>query len=117
MLPRKNRLTSRYEYKKVYRDGRKVGNRFFNLFYLRRFNQAEDTKVGIVVSKKLIKSSPKRNRLKRVFREIVRTNFGKMGSGYWVVINPKLNALNGKYAEINTEFIETIQKIPFSGTI
>ncbi len=113
MLPRKNRLTGRYEYRKVYRDGKKVGNSFFNLFYLKLLDPEEATKVGIVVSKKLVKSSPKRNRLKRIFREIVRINFGKMGSGYWVVINPKLSALNGKYAEINTEFVKTIQKIPF----
>ena len=114
MLPKEHRLTTRYEYGKVRKDGIHVSAHFFHLYYLARYDSAEDTKVGIIISNKFSKSAPVRNRLKRVFREVIRTNFGKIKSGYWIVVHPKFNVKDAKYEEINSDFIKTIQKSPFS---
>jgi len=114
MLPKKHRLTTRYEFGKVKRDGVKVSSRFFYLYYLKRFDPVEDTKVGVVLSNKFSKVAPQRNRVKRQFREIIRTNFGKIKSGYWIVIYPKSNVKEAKYEEINTDFLKILQKSPFS---
>jgi ribonuclease P protein component len=114
MLPKEHRLTTRYEYGKVRRDGTHVSSRFFHLYYLARYDPTEKTKVGIVISNKFSKSAPARNKLKRIFREVIRLNFGKMKSGYWIVIHPKFNVKDAKYEEINSDFIKTIQKAPFA---
>ncbi|HDQ88791.1 MAG TPA: ribonuclease P protein component [candidate division WWE3 bacterium] len=114
MLIKKHRLTTRYEYGKVRRDGTHIPSRFFHLYYLKRYDPTEDTKVGIVVSNKFSKSAPERNHLKRIFREIIRTNFGKIKSGYWIVVHPKFNAKEAKYEKINLDFLKILQKSPFA---
>jgi ribonuclease P protein component len=114
MLPKKHRLTTRYEYGKVRKDGNHISARFFHLDYLARYDSLEDTKVGIAISNRFSKSAPARNKVKRIFREVIRTNFGKMKTGYWIVIHPKFNTKEAKYEEINTDFIKTLQKVPFS---
>lgn len=114
MLPKKHRLTTRYEYSKVKRDGSQVSSRFFHLYYLKRYDSTEDTKAGIVISNKFSKVAPARNKVKRQFREIIRTNFGKIKSGYWIVVYPKFNVKEAKYEEINLEFIKILQKSPFA---
>lgn len=112
MLKRKNRLLSNYEYGITRRKGQKVFTRFFSLYYLNR-NEGP-TKVGIITSRKFAKTAVMRNRIKRIFREIVRSNFDKIKPGFWIIIYPKKESLNAKYEEINTEFTKTLSKAPFS---
>jgi ribonuclease P protein component len=111
MLKKPFRLSSKYEFNLTRRKGQAFKGEFFTLYLFKPNNYEGPAKVGFVVSNKLSKSAVKRNGLKRLFREAVRANYDKIKPGYWVVIYPKLASLNKKYEDINTDFIETIQKI------
>lgn len=115
MLKKKNRLTSNHEFNRVYRSGTKVRTPLFDIFYLQLNDSTVPSKFGFVVSNKFSKVAPKRNKIKRVFREVVRENFEKIKSGYWIVIKPKDPSKHKEYEEINTEFNKVLSKVPFSG--
>lgn len=113
MLKRKNRLTSTYEFNKTRNLGKKYESRSFYIFYYEVAPDL-DTRVGIVVSNKFHKAAVKRNRIKRLFSEVIRNNFDKINKGYWLVIHPKVNTLEKSYEEINADFVNSIQTLPFS---
>jgi len=111
MLKKENRLLSRYEFRKTHFKGQRIRTPFFYFYFL---EQKGPTKVGIVVSNKFSKKAVVRNRTKRVFREIVRQNFGRIQPGFWIVLHPSRKSLNASYEELNTEFNKILQKAPFS---
>lgn len=118
MLPKKNRLTTRYEFDKVRKvankDGTKISGKYFHFFYMKQKDIKNPTKVGIVVSNKFNKSAVVRNRVKRLFREVFLKNFDKIRDGYWVVIHPKFVSIGKSYEEINADFNKILQKIPLA---
>lgn len=114
MLKKENRLVSDFEFNITRKYGIKFSNELFNFYLLQANNYSGPVKVGIVISKKLDKRATKRNRVKRVFSEIVRNNLDKFRPNYWVVIHPKIESFEKNYEEINTQFNQTLQKIPFT---
>lgn len=116
MLKKENRLTTRYQYNKVRRLGQKYSAQYFHLYYLDISQHEENisTQVGFIVTKRFHKSAVKRNRVKRIFREVVRQNFDKIKPGYWIVIYPKVKSLEKGYEEINTDFTKDIQNLPIA---
>lgn len=112
MLSKKHRLSTTYEFNKTRRLGKKVTNSLFDLFYLNIDGYEGPTRVGVVVSNHYSKIAPVRNRVKRVFREVVRLNLKNLKGGYWIVIHPKKSAEERKYEEVNTQFIKTLSKTP-----
>lgn len=60
-----------WEYRYIYRNGRRKANRFFVLYYLE--TSLGYSRVGISTSRKLC-GAVKRNRIKRIIREIVRAD-------------------------------------------
>lgn len=114
MLKRKNRLTSNFEFNVARKYGEYYKGQFFHIYFLKPRNYSGPTKVGIVVSTKLHKKATKRNRVKRIFREVVRNNFEKINKGnLWIVIHPKTNSLGTSYEEINTDFNKVLQEVSF----
>jgi ribonuclease P protein component len=111
MLKKENRLSSKYEFGITRKYGKQISGKFFHLYLVKPHNYEGPAKVGIVVSNKFSKSAVKRNKLKRIFREITRTNFDKIPKGYWVVLYPKFYAINQKYEEISSDFNKVLQKI------
>lgn len=114
MLKKKNRLTTDYEFNNVYRKGKKHSSEYFDIFYLSKKDYEGPTKVGFVVSNKFSKVAPKRNRVKRVFREIIKENLEKINDNLWIIIKPKPLSLEKNYEEISTEFNKVLSKIPIS---
>jgi len=110
MLKRENRLLSNHEFRKTHFKGRRIKTPLFYLYFL---GQEGPTKVGIVVSNKFSKKAVVRNRVKRIFREIVRQNFGKIKPGFWIVLHPAQKSLKVSYEELNFEFNKILQKVPF----
>ena len=112
MLRRKNRLTSKFEFNVTRKHGTYYEGQYFHIYFLKPRNYKGPTKVGIVVSTKTAKKATKRNRVKRVFREVVRKNFEKIDRGdLWVVIHPKVSSLDKKYEEVSTDFNKILQKV------
>jgi ribonuclease P protein component len=112
MLQKKNRLSTTYEFNKVRRVGKRIRNPLFDLFYLDvREKPKGAVQVGIVVTNKYSKIAPVRNRVKRVFREVIKLNLEHIPKGFWLVIHPKKLAEEKTHEEISTEFNKVLSKI------
>lgn len=84
------------------------------MFVLQPRNYEGPTKYGVVVSNKVHKKAVKRNRTKRVFREVVRKNTAQVpDKNLWIVIQPRKEALDKNYEEVSAEFNKTLQKVSF----
>ena len=115
MFKRTHRLSSNFEFNVTRKHGKYYEGEFSHIYFLKPKNYKGPTKVGIVVSTKIHKKDTKRNRVKRVFREVVRNSFEKIDKGnLWIVIHPKVASLDKKYEEINTDFNKVIQEVPLS---
>jgi ribonuclease P protein component len=114
MLKKPMRLSSKYEFNKTRRFGKVFNGNHSRMYIYKPENYNGPSKVGFVVSNKLSKSAVRRNRIRRIFREAVRSNYDKIKPGYWIVIYPKFNSINNKYEEINTDIVEILQKVPFT---
>lgn len=67
---RKRRLVTQAEYDLVFKKANKVNQKYLLALY--RTNSVDFARVGIIVSKKTAKSSPTRNKIKRITRESFR---------------------------------------------
>lgn len=88
MLPIKNRLTRKDDFQKVHRDGKFFSIKGLSLLY--RPNDLQQTRIGIVVSKKSLRLATDRNRIKRLLREALRQSFSAIRPGFDIVIHSKL---------------------------
>lgn len=79
-------LKNSKEFNSIYSKGRKIYTKYTILFVAKDQNQ----KFGFVCSKK-VGNAVIRNRLKRIFREIVRKNISKFNTNYSFVIVAKKN--------------------------
>lgn len=114
MLKKENRLNTTYEFNKVKRFGEKYRGGFFSIAYLNVRDYGGPTRFGIVVANKFNKLATKRNRVKRVFREVIRLNLDKIKDGYWVVIFPSKLSEDKGYEEVNTEFSKVLPTLSIS---
>ncbi len=83
-----------------------------HMYVLQAKNYQGEPKIGIVISTKFSKSAVKRNRVKRLYREVLQKNLSKFGNDLWVVVHPKFNCLEKEYEEISADFDQLLQKIP-----
>lgn len=114
MLNKKNRLTSKFQFNVTRKYGKYYEGLLSHIYVLKPQNYNGDTKVGIVISNKFHKKAVKRNKTRRIFREIIRDNINKFGDGMWVVVHPKFDCLGKTYEEIGSDFTKTLQKISVS---
>ena len=105
MLKKENRLTSKVEFNITRKYGGKKSGNHFHIFYLQTKKYIGPTKVGIVISNKFDKRAVKRNKVKRLFREVIRKNMNLLPDNLWVVIHPRFHTIDKSYEEINTDFI------------
>ncbi|OGC48112.1 ribonuclease P protein component [candidate division WWE3 bacterium RIFCSPLOWO2_01_FULL_37_15] len=110
MLKKQHRLSTDYEFKLTRKYGRNLVSRYFYLYVLKPQNYEGQTRVGIIVSNKFDKSAVKRNRIKRIYREIIRNNLDKIPPKLWIIVYPKISSQGAKYEDVNTEFTDILQK-------
>ena len=113
MLPSKNRLITNFEFKITRKHGQHIEGKYTHLYALRPRGYLGPSKFGFVVTNKFEKSAPKRNRIKRLLREITRLNYEDLDleENLWIVIQPKANIKEQPYEEVSTDLIENLQKI------
>jgi len=70
MFARKYRLTKKKDFERLYKKGRSVKKDF--LIFKTLKNDLENSRIGIVISKKAMKKAVKRNLMKRRIREAIR---------------------------------------------
>lgn len=127
MLPKENRIRTRFEFGKVKKYGDAYRYKYFYLYALPlsrlesisngRWDIGGQTQVGFLVSAKLHKNAVVRNKIKRWFRESVRQNFDKIAKGWWLVFHPRFISVSADYEKINTEVTRALQKLSFSGQV
>jgi len=85
MIPFKNRFHGHNSLSFVYKNGKSVRSRFFNLKYINNQNR-KNSRLVVVVSKKVIKSAVKRNRIRRRVYEVLRHQIENIAATHDLVI-------------------------------
>ncbi len=82
MLPKNYRLKNNSAFNATYRLKNIVSNRYFFVYSgVQITEETQNLKIGFVVSKKFHKRAVKRNRIKRIMREIIRLKLKNGGLG------------------------------------
>ena len=104
-LRAEQRIRRRAEFQRVYEQGARLHSRYATLFIL-----ANDTSVGrlgIAATKKL-GDAVRRNRAKRLIREIFRRN--NIASGYDVVVIPKRELLGASLTVLEADYRHLLER-------
>lgn len=99
------RIRRRAEYQKIYQDGKRFHARLMTLFILPTDRQA--SRLGIAATRKL-GSAVRRNRAKRLVREIFRRN--KPGAGYDIVVVPRPEMLSAGFADLEADYCSALKR-------
>lgn len=102
-FPSSLRIQKREEYRLIYSKGKKISSDSFSLFMLG--NGFGKGRLGITVTKRVGKAN-KRNKVKRIFREIFRKNKDRMSKDFDMIIHAKPVVLNKNYRELEKEILE-----------
>jgi ribonuclease P protein component len=105
-LPRSLSLKSRAEIGGLLKEGRRFPGNYFTLVWM----PAEDFKYGVFLSKQT-GTAVERNRLKRLFREAVRLNRGRLNKPGKLALLPGVQANNKEFNEINTDVGRVLERI------
>ena len=71
-FPKELKIRKSSEYEEIFGTSKRLRSQHFNILYVQ--NSLGYPRTGIVVGKKNVRSSVKRNRIKRVVREVFRNN-------------------------------------------
>jgi ribonuclease P protein component len=107
MLPLKNRLKKKKEFKEVFKKGEPFEEDF--LFLKKKKNDSKEIKIGFIVSLKVSKKAVVRNKIKRTLREVVKNKINKTERGYDVVFIARPEIKNKDFQEIK-ECLEKLLK-------
>lgn len=107
-FPKSSRLLKRDEFRRVYDEGRKVQARYFTAFVLT--NSHEQPRIGITVTRKAGKSV-RRNRARRLVREVFRKNKLLVPQGVDMVINVKQILIDARYSDLEEDFTAFLKRI------
>ncbi len=86
-MKKKYVLKKNYEFDEIIKNGKKVSNDYFIIFFL-RYSDEKEYKIGISVGKKY-GNAPTRNKEKRRVRHMIRNNAGMIGKNKRYVIISK----------------------------
>ncbi len=101
MLKRENRIRLKKEFLEIKDKGKIKYSPFFGLVFLKKDDDLK--KVGFIVSKKISKRAVDRNKIRRIFSEIMRKNLDKLEAGSRIVFLAKKEILGKKMVEIKEE--------------
>ncbi|MDD5434293.1 MAG: ribonuclease P protein component [Nitrospira sp.] len=104
----KYKIRKGWEYRFIYKNGRRKSNRFFVLYYIK--NNLGYSRFGISASKKL-GNAVKRNRIKRLIREVIRLRDDIKGMGMDIVIVARDGMLGINFKEANEAFGNLIKYV------
>ena len=99
------RIRRRTDFKQVYEHGARVHGRYSTLFILP--NTLAVGRLGIAATKKL-GGAVRRNRAKRLIREVFRHN--KIASGFDVIVVPKRELLNATLSVLEADYRRILER-------
>jgi ribonuclease P protein component len=98
MLPKTNRLKSKKDFDRVFKEGK--GFKEGPLFLKIAKNNLGNVRFGFVVSKKVSKKATLRNKLKRQMRELIRLRLGRIKKGIDGVLIISSKGANEKFQKL-----------------
>lgn len=107
-FPRSCRLTARKQFLVVYGRGRRIGSRSLTLFGLP--NSSATSRLGITVTRK-VGSAARRNRIKRMLRDVFRRRRRELVPQMDLVVNAHPGFCDRSLAEVEQEFMTTFSKL------
>lgn len=109
MLTKANRLKSDRDFKRVFKNGRILENNFFRIKFFR--NQKNTNRFGFIVSNRISNKATVRNSLRRRLRSASKSLLKNYGTGFDIVIWPKIEAVKLKYADLYFNLNVLINKL------
>ncbi|MCJ2544425.1 ribonuclease P protein component [Thermostichus vulcanus] len=112
MLPAHHRLRERRAFQALYRASQRRSSAGLTLLFHPMPPELEGipSQVGLVISRKVSKSSVRRNRLRRQLREILRSLCPNLKPGYRLLLIPKAGVLNWSWGQLQVEVQRLLQK-------
>ena len=107
--PKRVRLLTSKDFRRVYRLGRRASSRLLSLFF--DPNNLDYSRFGITVSGRL-GNVVTRNRLKRSLREIFRLHQEEIPPGWDFVINPRQGAKLASFMQLKREVLQLMPSGP-----
>lgn len=107
-FPHRVRIVKSSDYRRLYREGRKVHSERLVLFG--RENASGHHRLGLTVSRK-VGGAVVRNRVKRLLREIFRRSAAEIPSHYDILVNAKPACAGAGYAELRDEFLASARRL------
>lgn len=107
MLAKKYRLKNKKEFEKVYKNSKKIKNEFFLLKF--QVNNLNNSRVGIVVPKKMKVTTVKRNKIKRLISEAIRSLWPQIKNGYDMIFICQKEVLD--FWQIKKEIKRLLKKV------
>lgn len=102
MLPKQYRLPLRKELLKIKKEGKLHPGKFFSLLVNNKGNE-NFSRFGFIISKKVHKKASKRNRVRRLLIESIRSCLPKIKPGFDYVFLAKKLIVDRKLLEIKKE--------------
>ena len=109
MFPKKNRIRTSWEIKKIFKNNQRFNHRFFSVLYLK--NYLSHARSTVIVSKKYDKRAVYRNKLKRKFREAAYPFIVQSQKNLDIIIIPKYSSKNINFHEIKNNLEYALKKI------
>ncbi len=107
-FPKELKIRKSSQYEEIFRKSNRLRSRHFDILYVQ--NSLGYSRTGIVVSKKNVRSAVKRNRIKRVVREVFRNNKSLFDS-LDVVFLAKKGCEDLNYSNAKREIQDNIRSI------
>ncbi len=99
MLSFENRLKKEKDFDRVFKEGKGVVSDEVVIKFIK--NDLNNNRFGFIVSKKVSKKAVRRNRIKRVLREQVRSIIQDMSVGWDIIIIARPKISENKSSDIN----------------
>ncbi|MBZ1356643.1 MAG: ribonuclease P protein component [Candidatus Nealsonbacteria bacterium] len=99
MLSFENRLKKEKDFDRVFKEGKGVVSDEVVIKFIK--NDLNNNRFGFIVSKKVSKKAVRRNRIKRVLREQVRSIIQDMSVGWDVIIIARPKISENKSSDVN----------------
>lgn len=109
MLPKKNRLFLRKELHRIQKEGKVYQFPFFGLLVAK--SDSPISRFAFIVSNKIHKRATKRNRIKRLLRESVRSLLPKINPGFEVVFLTKKGILGKDFQGVKSAVEKSFRTI------
>ena len=90
MLSKKNRLKKNKDFNKIFKKGKKINEEVLLLIILK--NNLKETKVGVVINKKVSKKAVIRNKIKRRIYNSIRNKLPEIEKGFdfLIIVRPEI---------------------------